>query len=211
MPVRSVRPSNSSRLTVDDWLRAGFTLVAEEGLKALKIERLCEFVGVTKGSFYWHFDDIGAYRAALVSAWGEWRDEYHQRLEELSAVEPRARLTQMMAMLLSAHQWTLERAMREWARSDPAAAASVRASDRRTMRAVRNVFIDYGLDARTAQQRAEWTFAAGVGFLHLADSHSATLSNARRDAFVDFLLTTGEAPAPSTTPRGRPVRRRHAN
>jgi len=48
----------SSRLSVDDWMQAGFAILAEEGIKALKIDRLCRRLGVTKGSFYWHFTDM---------------------------------------------------------------------------------------------------------------------------------------------------------
>jgi Bacterial regulatory proteins, tetR family len=44
----------NSRLSVDDWIQAGFAILAEEGIKALKIDRLCRRLGVTKGSFYWH-------------------------------------------------------------------------------------------------------------------------------------------------------------
>jgi AcrR family transcriptional regulator len=55
-------------LSVDDWIEAGFAILAEEGMKALKIDRLSHRLGVTKGSFYWHFTDIAGYRAALVQA-----------------------------------------------------------------------------------------------------------------------------------------------
>jgi AcrR family transcriptional regulator len=44
------RPSN--RLSVADWLQADYTLLAEQGVRALKIERLCQQVGATRGSFY---------------------------------------------------------------------------------------------------------------------------------------------------------------
>jgi AcrR family transcriptional regulator len=45
----------NSRLTVDDWVQAGFAILAEVGIKALKIDRLCRRLDVTKGSFYWPF------------------------------------------------------------------------------------------------------------------------------------------------------------
>ena len=52
------RATGNPRLSVDDWLQAGYTLIAEDGLQALKIDRLCAGLGVTKGSFYWHFPDM---------------------------------------------------------------------------------------------------------------------------------------------------------
>ena len=115
------RAETSSRLSVDDWIQAGFAILAEEGMKALKIDRLCRRLGVTKGSFYWHFTDIAGYRAALVQAWGELRDDDRRHFGELAGLPPRERLSVMMSSLVSTRHWTLERAMREWARTDAAA------------------------------------------------------------------------------------------
>ncbi len=138
---------SGNRLGIDDWLAAGYAILAEEGLKALKIDRLCARLGVTKGSFYWHFDNIAAYRTALVQGWSELRDADRSQIEEIDALPPRDRLIRMMNSLVSPRHWTLERAMREWARSDQAVAESVRAADRRILAAVRRAFEDYGFDA----------------------------------------------------------------
>ena len=53
------------RLSVDDWVQEGFRVLAEDGVKALTLGRLCSRLGVTKGSFYWHFSDMKAFRSAL--------------------------------------------------------------------------------------------------------------------------------------------------
>jgi AcrR family transcriptional regulator len=178
----------NNRLSVDDWVQAGFAILAEEGINALKIDRLCRRLSVTKGSFYWHFTDIAAYRAALVQAWGDLRDDERRHFGELAALSPRERLSQMMSSLVSPRQWTLERAMREWARTDSDAAASVRAADQRVLAAVRQAFLDYGFDAENAEVRANATFAAGVGFLHLAGAQPSPRAAAGRERFLDIML-----------------------
>ena len=76
----------------------------------------------------------------------------------------------MMTALTSPQHWMLERAMREWARTDPIAAANVRAADRRLLRSVAKAYSDYGFSPDDAKLRAELTFAAGIGLLHLAGS-----------------------------------------
>jgi AcrR family transcriptional regulator len=182
------RPTTSSRLSVDDWIQAGFAILAEEGIKALKIDRLCRRLGVTKGSFYWHFTDIAGYRAALVQAWGELRDDDRRHFGALAGLPPRERLSQMMTSLVSPSHWALERAMREWARTDDAAAASVRAADQRVLTAVRQAFLDYGFDADDADLRANATFAAGVGLLHLAVRQPNAQAVERRERFLDIML-----------------------
>ena len=59
------------RLSVDDWIQAGFAILADGGPNALRVDRLCERLGVTKGSFYWHFADLAAYRDALCRRLGQ--------------------------------------------------------------------------------------------------------------------------------------------
>lgn len=179
-----------NRLGIDDWLAAGYAILAEEGLKALKIDRLCARLKVTKGSFYWHFDNIAAYRTALIQGWSELRDADRSQIEEIDSLAPRDRLVQMMNSLVSPRHWTLERAMREWARSDHAVAASVRAADRRVLGAVRRAFEDYGFDADEAELRADATFAVGIGFLHLSGDAPHPLLAARSERFLDLMLAT---------------------
>lgn len=186
------RASSSPRLSVDDWLHAGFTTLAEDGIEGLRIEKLTTCLGVTKGSFYWHFADIDAYRNALITAWGDGLADDHQKMTALGDASPRERLAAMMTILVRPQHWALELSMREWARSNHAAAQSVRASDRRVLNLVRQVFVDAGFDSQTAQTRAEWIFAIGIGYLSLARSGPHLASAARRAELVDFMLQQTE-------------------
>ncbi len=178
----------ASRSSADEWLQTGFEILAEDGFTSLKIDTLSARLGMTKGSFYWHFTDMAAYKAALVSAWAQWRDDDHRHFGELAALPARERLIKMTAFLVSPRQWMLERAMREWARTDRAAARSVRAADRRARAAVRQAFIDSGLSEDISEQRSQWLFAIGIGALHLSSSKSPQIPPAQRQELVDFLL-----------------------
>lgn len=182
------RKSTSTRLSVEDWLQAGYALLAEQGVRALKVERLCQQVGVTRGSFYWHFEDMDGYRAALVKSWNVFLEKDRQSLAELDALPPRERLSAMMTALVSPEHWMLERAMREWARTDSAAAANVRAADRRLLHHVAKAYSDYGFEPADAKLRAELTFASGIGLLHLAGSAASAQKAAQRERFLDLML-----------------------
>jgi AcrR family transcriptional regulator len=175
------------RLSIDDWIRAGYSLLADDGLPSLKIDRLCDRLGVTKGSFYWHFKDMAGYRAALIESWAEQRGEEHRVYTEMRDRPPRERLSMMVVALVSPRHWELERTMREWARSDNSVAAGVEAADRRVLTSVRQAFLELGFDAEEAELRAGTTFAAGVGFLHLAGSKPRPLTAAQRERFLDFM------------------------
>ncbi len=184
----AARKPPSTRLSVEDWLQAGYTLLAEQGVRALKVESLCRQVGVTRGSFYWHFDDMDGYRAALVESWNTFLEQDRRSLAELDALPPRERLSAMMTALISPAHWMLERAMREWARTDPLAASNIRAADRQLLRSVTRAYADYGFSPTDAKLRAELTFAAGIGLLHLAGSAEQAQSVAQRERFLDLML-----------------------
>lgn len=188
--MASTHGTVGNRLSVDDWIQAGYAILAAEGIKALKIDRLCSQLGVTKGSFYWHFDGMSSYRTALIQAWGELRDDDRRHIDQMSGVPPRERLSKMMASLVSPRHWTLERAMREWARSDESVAASVRAADRLLLRAVGQAFLDYGFAPEEADLRARATFAAGIGFLHLSSAVPGDQDAAYAERFLKLMLTT---------------------
>lgn len=180
--------SANPRLSVQDWVQAGFGILAEDGLKALTIDRLCRRLRVTKGSFYWHFADMKTYRQVLVDTWAAVRDEDRGDFDALSVLPPRERLSRMMTSLVGPRHWMLERAMREWARSEDAVADAVRASDRRVLKAVRQAYLDEGFGSDEADMRANATFAAGIGFLHLSGSRPSPRAVGLREQFLDVML-----------------------
>ncbi|OBJ02155.1 TetR family transcriptional regulator [Mycobacterium sp. 1482292.6] len=192
------RKQPSTRLSAEDWLEVGYTVLAHEGVRALKVERLCQQAGVTRGSFYWHFEDIEAYRAALVESWNKFLERDRQALTELDGLPPRERLSALTETLVSPKYWVLERAMREWARLDPVAAENIRAADRLLLRTVIKAYCDYGLSYEDARLRAELTFAAGIGLLHLTTSAEQARSVAQRERFLAVMLgESGTAQAKS--------------
>jgi AcrR family transcriptional regulator len=174
-------------LTADDWVQAGFALLAEGGPNALRIGRLCERLEVTKGSFYWHFTDMRAYRAALAEAWGNLYDERRSRFESVRYTDPRDRLVEMMQALMRPDHWALERAMRIWALTDDAVSESVRRSDVRVLCEVRQAFVDCGFDEDEAALRSSVLFAAGVGLLHEA-AGAKDAPAAVRERVLDLML-----------------------
>lgn len=69
-PVRS-KARRKSRLSRADWVEGALQALAEGGLPALGVEALAERLGVTKGSFYWHFEDSDELLRAVVQRWEE--------------------------------------------------------------------------------------------------------------------------------------------
>lgn len=45
------------RLSLDDWLEAARNAFISGGIGSVKVEPLAASLGVTAGSFYWHFEN----------------------------------------------------------------------------------------------------------------------------------------------------------
>jgi len=93
------RGKDAKRLGPEDWCRAALFAFGEEGERGLAIERLARRLGVTKGSFYWHFDNRSALLDAALAFWLEVGTR-----EVISALEadpdPRSRLRELFALAL---------------------------------------------------------------------------------------------------------------
>ena len=61
----------ADQLSAKDWLDQGLKALAEHGYTALKAEPLAKALGVSRGSFYWHFADVEAFHAAILKHWRE--------------------------------------------------------------------------------------------------------------------------------------------
>jgi AcrR family transcriptional regulator len=187
LPTMAPPRGSGRRLSADDWIEAGFALLAEGGPNALRVEALCDRLDVTKGSFYWHFTDMPAYRNALVEAWGSLHDRSRRAFENMSEVDPRERLDVMMQTLVAPQHWALERAMRLWAMTDDAARTSVQRSDARVLRAIQQAFADGGFAPEDAALRSAVVFAAGVGLMHGSGPTPAAPPELRA-RFLNFML-----------------------
>jgi AcrR family transcriptional regulator len=175
------------QLSARDWLDQGLKALAESGFTALKAEPLAKAMGVSRGSFYWHFADIGAVHAAILARWREVAAE-----QIIANVEAAAKDEDPLALLLRrvfSERLTLEKAVRSWANVDPAARAAVQAIDRRRLSYVESLLLQLGLPEEIARARAQLFYWAFLGFA-LSDQ---TLPKARQQAVLAEMLRLAQS------------------
>ncbi|HVU82101.1 MAG TPA: helix-turn-helix domain-containing protein, partial [Rhodanobacteraceae bacterium] len=80
------------RLSAADWERGALEMIAQEGVDALAVEALARRLGVTKGSFYWHFKNREALLQAALNRWEAGDDTELQHHIGTSGAAPRERL-----------------------------------------------------------------------------------------------------------------------
>src|SRR5690606_27695040 len=88
----------NSRLSAEDWAQAALDLIAEQGVAAVAVEPLARRLGVTKGSFYWHFPSRDALLQAALERWESF--EQQSVFGTLEAIpNPRERLRNLFQMV----------------------------------------------------------------------------------------------------------------
>ncbi|MBF6340967.1 TetR/AcrR family transcriptional regulator [Nocardia abscessus] len=153
------------RLSYEAWVDGALGLLAREGVSAVKIPRLCQELGVTKGSFYWHFDDIEQLMEAMADRWSALQSEVIRALGAIESVPVEQRIANMAANLIE-RTWATEATVREWARSDEKVSAAVRALDRQIFETVRKAMLELGFAPEDARLRAGAMVYLGIGFIH---------------------------------------------
>lgn len=123
------KAAEKEQLSRDAWLDAAANAIAEGGFDNLRVLLLAKKLGVTRGSFYWHFKD---HQDLVVSFLQRWRE---RRLAELANLRPisddvEEETRRIMHLLLSdsgRHLWRMrvELAVRDLARRDQLAAQIV--------------------------------------------------------------------------------------
>jgi AcrR family transcriptional regulator len=172
----------TDQLSAKDWLDQGLRTLATRGFTALKAEPLAKAMGVSRGSFYWHFADIGAFHAAILKHWREVAAE--QIIANLEAASDHDNPLLLLLRRTFGARLSLEKAVRTWATVDPAARAAVQAIDRRRLGYVESLFERSGVSPGAARSRAQIFYWAFIGFA-LSDR---PLPRARQQAVLEEVL-----------------------
>jgi AcrR family transcriptional regulator len=172
----------ADQLSAQDWLDQGLKTLARSGFTALKAERLAKAMGVSRGSFYWHFASLGAFHAAILKYWREVAAE--QIIANLEAASTHDNPLSLLLRQAFGGRLALENAVRSWAMFDSAARAAVQAIDRRRLGYVEGLFRAAGLSPDVARARAQILYWAFLGFAQ----SDQPLSKAKQQAVLDELL-----------------------
>jgi AcrR family transcriptional regulator len=172
----------TDQLSARDWLDQGLKTLANSGFTALKAEPLAKAMGVSRGSFYWHFADVDAFHAAVLKHWNEVAVE--RIIAGLEALPPGQSPIEQLLCRAFSRKPALESAIRSWATLDPVARAAVRGVDRRRLGYVESLLAASGLAPDVARARAQILYWAFLGFA-LSEK---PLPRARQAAVLDELI-----------------------
>ena len=156
------------------WIEEGLRALGVGGLDAVRIEKLAQALGVTKGGFYGHFDDRPALLAEMLDTWERVGvDAVIERVEGEGG-DARAKLRRLFAIGLSTSDLLqIELAIRDWARRDKAVAKRLRRIDNRRMEYMRSLFGAFCPDEEDVEVRCLLAFSLWIGNHFVAADHGA--------------------------------------
>jgi len=154
----------------DTWIEAGFKEIARSGVEGVRVEVLAKNLGVTKGGFYRRFRDRAALLDGMLQAWSAGRIAAIEKQTSLDGASARERLKALIALYserMNTEGMAVELAIRQWARSDEAAAAAVASVDAARLRNVGHLYRATGLapDEADAQAFLFYCFIFGQSLL----------------------------------------------
>jgi AcrR family transcriptional regulator len=155
----------STRTPRSSWIEEGLRALGAGGPDAVRIEPLARALGVSKGGFYWHFDDRQSLLEEMLDAWE--RTGVDEVIETVEAEEEdaRSRLRRLFALASASGGELLkvELAIRSWARRDMAVAKRLRQVDNRRMNYMRSLFGAICEDDDDVEARCLLAFSLFIG------------------------------------------------
>lgn len=185
-----------TQLSPDHWTHAALSALVEGGISAVRIDALARTLGVTRGSFYWHFKDRDAVLSAALERWE--RTLTAQVIEQTEIFEdPAERFERLFRVALASEPVQgLQPAIMAHA-DHPLVAPVLRRVTTRRIDYIAALYQQLGLAPAAARERAVIAYATYLGWLDLrrlsgdevTETHPGREGVAAVDELIRLLLT----------------------
>jgi AcrR family transcriptional regulator len=201
MSLKPLKKQERTTLSAADWERAALDLIAECGVPALAVEPLARRMGVTKGSFYWHF---AGRESLLDKALQRWEEHDSRNLNAaLGEIDhPRDRLASFFRRVVREKLTHEVYSALCAAAGHPQVEPVLERVAERRMHHLAAAFRDLGMAPDAASYQARLTYSVYLGFLQLQRQHQTpSLSSEEFDGYIEHVIRT-LIPGPSPAVRG---------
>lgn len=156
------------------WIAQGLQALAAGGPDAVRIEPLAQALGVTRGGFYWYFDDRGALLEEMLDRWEQVSVEDVVEQVERGGGTARKKLRRLFALAAESDELLrIDLAVRDWARRDPTVAERLRRVDNRRMEYMRSQIGEFCKDADEVEARCMLVSSLWIGNHFIAADHGS--------------------------------------
>lgn len=175
-----------SKVSPERWLQAARQILVDEGVDHVKIDRLANRLGVTRGGFYHHFHNRNEVLDRLLVEWEEKNTFVPPGPAPKTHDDARDVLMEVNRILIEERDYDprFDVAVRDWARRSKKAKAALDRVDQARIDFFDKLFRAFGYEPREAFIRARVTYFHQVGYYAL----SIKETKAKRFEYSDMYL-----------------------
>ena len=174
-----------------DWVDGALPLLSNGGIDAVRIEPLAKQLGVSKGSFYWHFENRAALLQSLLQQWEQLGTSAIIELVERQGSDPTSQLRALAEASCTADPVAnaVEVGVRTWGQTDPVAAEAVARVDKRRLDYVTRLLVSAGLPRPLARRRTLLFYRMIIGATTWQLAGGPAPSSTELDEITEQLLS----------------------
>jgi AcrR family transcriptional regulator len=169
-----------AKLSSIEWIEAAFRALSTSGPQAIKAEAIARELGVSKGSFYWHFTNVADLKTKMLTHWYEAATQ--EIIAQVNQVEgsPAERLSTLVDIATGNKSEpyggvSVEAAIRDWGKYSDEAGEMVKRVDTQRLNYLTEQLMAAGFDENAARASAEILYAGLIGLEILAIEDLANL------------------------------------
>lgn len=186
----------SARTPRDRWVAEGLRALADGGPGAVRVDSLAKTIGVTRGGFYWHFDDRAALLEEMLDEWERISVDEAIQWVERAPGNAGEKLRRLFALAAGSRELLkIDLAVRDWARREKPVARRLRRVDNRRMEYMRSLFGELCADEDEVEVRCLLAFSLFVG------SHFTRADHGPRSRQAVLELALARLTSPTFAPR----------
>jgi len=187
----------TARISRADWLALAEQVLISHGVASVKILGLANRLGVSRSSFYWHFESRQDLLDQLLESW----EARNTRALIEHAARPAGNICRAVMNLFEC--WLdpdlfnpqLDFAVREWARRSDSVRARVDQADRQRVEALTAMFARHGFAEAEALVRARIVYFMQIGYYALVEAEPIETRTAYLEPYL--IGFTGARPDPA--------------
>lgn len=185
--------ARTAKITAEEWLDTARQSLVEEGLGGVKVDRLANRLGVTRGGFYHNFRDRDDLLERLIALWESECLFLPEGKPGTSPAEAASWFESLFDKLIESDGYDdrFDLAVRDWARSDQRAAWAMERADRQRLQTLAKAFEALGYSATEAPIRARVLYYHQIGYYAIGVKQSMAERRRALGTYLDILCGPG--------------------
>lgn len=185
--IKKPKKSGIDRQSKKSWLDAALQALASGGVDKVRVESLAKNLGVTKGSFYWHFKDREQFLDELLSFWAE-QSTQTVITNPNYPTDSKERVRAVAEDIVRRDLGKMDPHIRSWTQYDKRRGKVVAKIDKMRFEFLRALFLAAGFSITGASLRAQslYRYVLGEQFISVRESMGQRVQ--RMQAHVNLLL-----------------------